>query len=156
MATCTIAAFTGGAVTRHSWVIARFDELLEANRDWPVRLAEICEMTGVSDRTLRICCHEQLGMGPMRYMWLRRMHLARRALTRADRAAATVTEIATRFGFYELGRFSVEYRALFGELPSMSLRRMSDRHVGPTVNVGRSAQSQQQLASRPDQALPAP
>jgi hypothetical protein len=30
------------------------------------------------------------------------------------------------FGFCELGRFSVEYRALFGESPSTSLQRSSE------------------------------
>jgi len=62
-------------------------------------------------------------MGPTRYLWLRRVHLARRALGRADPATATVTEIATNYGFWELGRFSVAYRSLFGESPSSRLRR---------------------------------
>jgi AraC-like DNA-binding protein len=105
-------------------------------------------MTGVSDRTLRICCQEHLGMGPIRYMWLRRMHLAHQALTRADRSTATVTEIATHFGFCELGRFSVEYRGLFGELPSASLRRPSDHHVGSRIAVDRTAQSVQGVAEQ--------
>ena len=54
------------------------------------------------------------------------MHLARRALMLADPAAATVTAIATEHGFWELGRFSVEYRAPFGESPSASLHRPPD------------------------------
>jgi AraC-like DNA-binding protein len=39
----------------------------------------------------------------------------------ADSKRATVTEIATSFGFVELGRFSVEYRKAFGESPSQTL-----------------------------------
>ena len=62
-------------------------------------------------------------MGPIHYLWLRRMHLAHRALLCADPASATVTSIATEYGFWELGRFSVEYRTLFGEAPSTSLQR---------------------------------
>jgi AraC-like DNA-binding protein len=62
-------------------------------------------------------------MGPMRYLWLRRMHLVRRTLLRATSGATTVTEVAMNFGFWELGRFSVAYRRLFGELPLTSLHR---------------------------------
>jgi hypothetical protein len=32
-----------------------------------------------------------------------------------------VTTVATRFGFYHLGRFSVEYRERFDELPPQTL-----------------------------------
>jgi AraC-like DNA-binding protein len=114
------------ATRRHAEIIARLEDLLAANRDRPLYLAEICATTGVSERTLRVCCHEHLGMGPVRYLWLRRMHLARAALIRADPASATVTSIATDHGFWELGRFSVEYRTLFGESPSASLRGPQD------------------------------
>jgi AraC-like DNA-binding protein len=65
-------------------------------------------------------------MGPIRYLSLRRMHLVRRALLRADPSTATVTRLATDHGFWELGRFSVAYRALFDESPSESLRRPPD------------------------------
>jgi AraC-like DNA-binding protein len=125
-----VACLTEGTVTEkgsaghhHAAVIARLEELLAANHDRALYLAEICAATGVSERTLRVCCQEHMGMGPVHYLWLRRMHLARRALVRADPARATVTEIATEFGFWELGRFSVAYRTLFGESPSASLRR---------------------------------
>lgn len=64
-------------------------------------------------------------MGPIRYLSLRRMHLVRRALARGDPSLVTVTQLATDYGFWELGRFSVTYRALFGEPPSVTLRRPS-------------------------------
>jgi AraC-like DNA-binding protein len=114
----------------HARVIARFEDFLAAKRYEPVYLAEICAAVAVSERTLRTCCHKHLGMGPIHYLWLRRMHLARRALLHTDRAATTVTGIATDNGFWELGRFSVEYHALFGETPSASLHRPPDEALG--------------------------
>src|SRR5215470_4767260 len=99
-------------------IMARFEQFVSANHDRPLYLAEICAAAGASERTLRNCCQQHVGMGPMRYLWLRRMHLARRALLKADEAGATVTAIAMEYGFFELGRFATEYRALFGESPS--------------------------------------
>ena len=65
-------------------------------------------------------------MGPVRYLWLRRMHLARAALMKGDPQTTSVTAVAVDHGFWELGRFAVAYRSLFGESPLATLRRVSD------------------------------
>jgi len=117
---------------RHDMMIAKFEEYLEANPNTPLYLQQICEAIGTAERTLRIACDEHLGMGPIRYLALRRMHLVRRSLLRADQSTATVTKIATDHGFCELGRFSVAYHAMFGEPPSATLQRASDDD-GPFV-----------------------
>lgn len=108
---------------RHRQVITRFRDYLASRPDEAVHLTELCAAIGVSERTLRAYCQDTFGVGPIHYLWLRRMHLARRALSQADPASTTVTEVATDHGFWELGRFSVEYRALFGELPSATLKQ---------------------------------
>jgi AraC-like DNA-binding protein len=107
-------------------VMRRFEQLLEANQDQPLYLPEVCAALGVTDRTLRLHCQEHVGMSPHRYLWMRRMHLARHRLALADGTKKTVTEIATDYGFGELGRFAVSYRQLFGESPSATLRRPAD------------------------------
>jgi AraC-like DNA-binding protein len=108
---------------RQSSIMRRFEEFLEANSDRPVYLTEICATVGVAERTLRAACEQHLGMGPIRFLTLRRMHLARAALFRSEAATTTVTRVASDHGFWELGRFSVSYRTLFGESPSETLRR---------------------------------
>ena len=113
----------GNAYWRRAAVLRRLENFLEANPDSALHLTDLCAAAAVSDRTLRILCHEHLGMSPTRYLWLRRMHLARRALRMADPTTSTVTEIATSYAFWELGRFAVAYRSLFGETPSATLRR---------------------------------
>ena len=120
---------TASGAYRHDAVIARFEEFLESNRDRPLYLTEICTAVGVAERTLRACCEEHLGMGPIRFLSLRRMHLVRRALLGADPSKSTVTSILTDHGFWELGRFSVAYRTLFGETPSETLRRPTEHAV---------------------------
>jgi AraC-like DNA-binding protein len=90
--------------------VRRFEQLIEANPDKPLSMRAICMAIGVADRTLRLYCQEHLAMSPGRYLWLRRMHLARRALALADPAVTTVTAIANDHGFAELGRFAVAYR----------------------------------------------
>jgi AraC-like DNA-binding protein len=108
---------------QHAVVIRRFRRVVEQNPEHPLYIPEICKAIGVSSRTLQACCHEHLGMGPKHYLLLRRMHLAKRALRQSAPDQGSVTEIATRYGFWQLGRFAVEYQSLFGESPSATLGR---------------------------------
>jgi len=110
---------------QHAIVMRRFRRAVEENPDEPLYIPEICKRIGVSRRTLFNCCQEHLGMGPKRYLLLRRMNLVRRTLREAVPGDTSVTEIATRYGFWQLGRFAVEYQSLFGESPSARLRRQS-------------------------------
>ena len=111
-------------VHRHrATVMRRLEEVLTSTPDRPLYMPQLCTTVGASYTTLRDCCQEYLGMSPKRYLWLRRMHLVRRVLRSADAEKTTVTEIATDYGFWELGRFAVAYRSLFGEPPSAALRR---------------------------------
>jgi AraC-like DNA-binding protein len=112
---------------QHAIIMRRFRRVLEDNPEQPLYIPEICKAIGVSERSLRVCSQEYLGMSPKRYLLLRRMHLARRALRAATAGEANVTVVAMRYGFWQLGRFAVEYRALFGETPSATLRRQPDR-----------------------------
>jgi len=114
---------------RHDMIVAKFEEYLEAHPNTPLYLPEICAAIGAAERTLRAACEENLGMGPIRFLALRRMHLVRRALLQADDASSTVTRVATDHGFWELGRFSVAYRAFFGEMPSVTFHRRPDDRV---------------------------
>jgi transcriptional regulator GlxA family with amidase domain len=111
--------------SRHDARVARFLEFLTAHPNRPLCLTEICAAIGVSERTLRIACEAHLGMGPIRYLTLRRMHQVHHALLCAEVTKTTVTRVAMDHGFYELGRFSVAYRNLFYESPSKTLRRLA-------------------------------
>lgn len=108
---------------RNQDILARFQDLLQAQPDRNLPLAEISATLGVSDRLLRSLCAEHLGMSPSGYLRLRRMSLVHRTLLRGQPGKTSVSETARRYGFRDLGRFAASYRALFGELPSTALRR---------------------------------
>jgi AraC family ethanolamine operon transcriptional activator len=84
---------------------------------------QLAAAAGVSERTLRDAFQHYFGLAPVRYLNRRALHQIRRALKAADPSVATVTKVATEFGVWELGRFARDYRNLFGELPSETLRR---------------------------------
>jgi AraC-like DNA-binding protein len=113
-------------------VALRFEALLQTQPERSLRMAEICSVLGVSAQTLRLACEEQLGMGPAGYVGRRRMQLAYRALRHSNPNMASVTAIARRYGFRALGRFAASFCALYGELPSATLRRGPDG-VAPLV-----------------------
>ena len=62
-------------------------------------------------------------MGPSGYRRLRAMQQVHRALRSGTADGISVSEIARRHGFNGLGRLAANYRALYGELPSATLRR---------------------------------
>jgi transcriptional regulator GlxA family with amidase domain len=84
------------------------------------RLAEHC---GVSQRTLEKAFTDLRGLTPVAHMRNLRLDHARRAL---DDTAASVAEVAARFGFRSPTTFSLEYRKRFGMSPSRTKRAAAD------------------------------
>lgn len=74
-------------------------------------------------RTLRNGFNKYLGVSPQRYLQLRRLHNARSLLQKAQPEEVKVSEVATKLGMWDLGRFATRYLSLFGESPSATLRR---------------------------------
>jgi AraC family transcriptional regulator, ethanolamine operon transcriptional activator len=85
---------------------------------------QLAAAAGVSERTLRDAFQDYFGLAPVGYLNKRTLHRFRSALKSADPSRATVTEIATQLGVWQFGRLARDYRMLFGELPSETLRRL--------------------------------
>ena len=83
-----------------------------------LRVSELCEHIGVSERTLRHAFRERLGMTPKAYIRDRRLNLVRGALQQVEAKTTGVAELANRWDFWHMGQFAADYRRLFGELPS--------------------------------------
>jgi AraC-like DNA-binding protein len=108
---------------QHAAIMRRLRRYLEEYGPEPVYMPELCAAIGTSARTLQQCCQDYFGLGPRRYLHIRRLLLARRQLQHSALRTMDVTTVATQFGFWELGRFAVDYRRLFGESPSVTLRK---------------------------------
>lgn len=102
-------------------IIDRIEGML-AGGGAALRVADLCVETGWSRRTVHRVFAERFGVSPAHYMILRRLSEARFALRDAAAGTLSVTDAARRNGFAEMGRFAGQYRQLFGELPSATLR----------------------------------
>ena len=105
-----------------SRIVRNAESYLRMHAQRPVHLQELCEHTNTSERTLRRAFIEKYDMPPARYLGNWRLCQVRRTLSASNKLELTVSDAAFNFGFWELGRFASQYRRLFGELPSQTLR----------------------------------
>jgi len=85
-------------------------------------LAELCGAAGVSQRWLHKSFVDVLGVSPYRYIRLARLSKARELLTSGETKPAVVKRVSLSLGYRLSGRFAADYRSLFGENPSDTLR----------------------------------
>lgn len=90
--------------------------------DAPVTLRDLSLRLDVSVECLRRAIRDCTGMASSDWLQVMRLEGARRQLLTRHASGATVTEIAMRWGFFHLGRFSQYYRHLYGELPSRTVK----------------------------------
>lgn len=88
----------------------------------PITVAELCQKLNISRRMLNYCFQEVLDTNPVQYLRTLRLNGVRRDLREGAGTPQAIRDIAGKWGFWHLSRFAGEYRALFGELPSDTLR----------------------------------
>lgn len=104
------------------YYVRRVEQYIRANAAHDIAIDDMIAVSGVSARSLYYGFQRYLGMSPMKYLKRVRLDGARVALRRARRAHETVTGIALAAGYANLNRFCRDYRARFGETPSMTMR----------------------------------
>jgi AraC-like DNA-binding protein len=120
-------ALIEGAGAASTAVAKQAIDLLHGHPEKPWSTADLARATGVSARALQRSFERSGEPPPM--MYLRRLRLDRvhAELCAGCPDSVTVTMIASRWGFMHLGRFAGQYRQLFGETPSETLRGTSVR-----------------------------
>ncbi len=109
--------------SRRRYLLARRarDFMLDRQSD-PPTVTEICAFLYTTERTLHYAFSELYGVSPKRFLKTQRLYAARLGLKSATEREL-VSNIAIRLGFREMGYFARDYKAMFGELPSATLRR---------------------------------
>jgi AraC-like DNA-binding protein len=99
------------------------EEHAEATHYHDISLASLCAAAGMSERRVRQAFYECYGMSPTAVLRIAALRRVRRSLLRGPPTRDAVSRAASDFGFWHLGRFAGQYRALFGESPSATLSR---------------------------------
>jgi AraC-like DNA-binding protein len=92
-------------------------------REQPLRIEELCARLRTSRRTLQNSFRCVTGLSPVVYLRNMRLNAVRRRLMATTATELSVSHAAIDAGFDHLGHFAGCYRALFGEVPSATLRR---------------------------------
>lgn len=89
-----------------------------------ITVAQIAGELNVTPRALHYAARSALGVGPLDLVKAFRLHQVRSELWAGRYSEPNITAAALAQDFAHLGRFSQQYRSLFGELPSQTLQRV--------------------------------
>lgn len=102
--------------------VRRAADYLAAHVARPITMAELTREAGVSARSLQLGFQKYRDCSPLDFLLARRLERARVLLLTSD-AVANVSQAARLAGFQHMGRFSLQYRARFGETPTGTLAK---------------------------------
>ncbi|NMG74962.1 helix-turn-helix domain-containing protein [Aromatoleum diolicum] len=114
-------------------IVDRAREYMRSHIDEPITVADLCTELEVSRRTLQYSFQDILNLNPVSFLRALRLNGVRRELKKAEPASHQIADIAARWGFWHLSHFAADYKAMFGELPSDTLRQETRSHPVPLI-----------------------
>ncbi len=105
---------------RLSPAVARMVHYIDQNLKQAIDVEELSAVSNLSVRSIYNAFSKSFSVTPKCYIKQRKLQQLRTDLQTGR--CRNVTEVALDYGFVHLGRFSSDYRKLFGELPSETLR----------------------------------
>ena len=106
----------------HQQAVDKVRQYVLDHPEQPPTIPELCAHLHLSRRALQNCFEDVTGMPPLAYMRSLRLNAVRRALRYGD-GLRPISRIAYDWGFTHMSQFARDYKRLFGELPSDSLRQ---------------------------------
>ena len=101
-------------------IVRRAERFMLEHLTSELSVPDVAAHLGVSVRTLQAGFREWRNTTPNAFLTQTRLQHVRDDLLREG---VNVTDVALKYGFSHLGRFSAQYHAAFGERPSATLRR---------------------------------
>ena len=98
---------------------------IEANHQHSLSIPQICAQIGTSPRTLQLTFQELTGHSPYYYILCRKLHAVQQELVKSSCAAHPIFQIAEKYGLHHAGRFGQQYKQMFAESPSATVKRRS-------------------------------
>jgi AraC family ethanolamine operon transcriptional activator len=112
-----------GSRSKRMKTLERAKDLIRQRPKGGIRIPNLVEQLGVSRRTLEYAFLDGVGFSPAAYLKAGRLQDLNHDLLTASGLEASVAGICKQHGFSQLGQLASDYRAMFGELPSATLRR---------------------------------
>jgi transcriptional regulator GlxA family with amidase domain len=119
---------TAGPSPRCRLIVDEVESIARMFAREPLRISKIYENVSVGPGMIRLAFRVVHGCSPRRFLRDQRLRSVHAELHSAV-PGMTVTQVATSHGFVELGRFAAQYRAVFSESPSATLRCALTRHA---------------------------
>ncbi|WP_416672958.1 helix-turn-helix domain-containing protein [Egbenema bharatensis] len=110
-------------IPRRFDLVEQANEYMHANLQKSFTLMDLCKALNTSKRPLNYGFQEVFGISPMAYLKALRLRSVRRQLQTADPTTTVIANVAHQYGFWSLGHFSRDYKTMFGELPSETLKQ---------------------------------
>lgn len=115
----------GAAMVRHRpkrALFSRAHRVMDALCCRPVPVHELSQTVHAPEGRINDAFIDQVEVAPRSWHLALRLTRARAALERAQESDCKVSDVARRFGFTHMGRFSTAYREAFQEYPSATLK----------------------------------
>jgi len=107
-------------------VVLRAEEYMSTLNLDEIKVANLARELNISIRTLQYSFKDIYGITPKRFLNIRRLNVARQMILRNQEL--TVTDHAINSGYWHMSQFAADYKALFGESPSDTLK---ERRLSP-------------------------
>ena len=101
----------------------RIEHVFEKPWEIDLRVSDLCRMARVSESTLLRLFKARFDLSPKTYINMVRLNGLHKELMNGGTGSQKIADCANRWGFWHMGQLAKDYKKLFGELPSETIRR---------------------------------